>query len=78
QRIVPALPFIVADLMHCATNEMVAHLDDLLRRRLPLLILTNLSEDQLQHIAMRVAAAMSWDDAHLHQEIERCAPWIAH
>lgn len=78
QRIVPALPFIVADLVYCAENEMVTHLDDLLRRRLPLLILTRLTGDQLQHIALRVAAPLQWDDARLHQEIERCAPWIAH
>lgn len=78
QRIVPALPFIVADLMHCATNEMIAHLDDLLRRRLPLLILTQLTQDQLQRIALRVAAPLQWTDTCLHQEIERCAPWIVH
>ncbi|QOJ24484.1 MAG: glycerol-3-phosphate dehydrogenase/oxidase [Gammaproteobacteria bacterium] len=79
QRIIPPLPFIVADLMYCATNEMIVHLDDLLRRRLPLLILARLSEDQLQHIALRAAAAISWDDARLHQEIERCRTlWIAH
>lgn len=78
QRIVPSLPFIVADLMYCAKNEMIAHLDDLLRRRLPLLILTQLTQDQLQQIALRVAVPLQWSDARLHQEIERCAPWIAH
>lgn len=78
QRIVPALPFIVADLMYCATNEMIVHLDDLLRRRLPLLILTQLTQDQLQQIALRVAVPLQWSDTRLHQEIERCAPWIAH
>ncbi|NBQ71132.1 MAG: hypothetical protein EBU46_20785, partial [Nitrosomonadaceae bacterium] len=67
QRIIPALPFIVADLMYCATDEMVIHLDDLLRRRLPLLILTKLTQDQLQHIALRVATPLQWDDARLHQ-----------
>ena len=39
ERIVPALPFIYADLLFCARNEMVVHLEDLLRRRMPLLIL---------------------------------------
>ncbi|MDV6342556.1 glycerol-3-phosphate dehydrogenase/oxidase [Nitrosomonas sp. Is24] len=78
QRIVPSLPFIVADLLYCATNEMIAHLDDLLRRRLPLLILTQLTQDQLRQIALRVAVPLQWSDARLHHEIERCAPWIAH
>ncbi|MBS0497144.1 MAG: glycerol-3-phosphate dehydrogenase/oxidase [Proteobacteria bacterium] len=78
QRIVPALPFIAADLLHCATNEMVVHLDDLLRRRLPLLILTRLTQEQLQRIALQVAAALQWDDRGVLDEMERCAPWIMH
>lgn len=72
QRIVPSLPFIVADLMHCAAHEMVMHLDDLLRRRLPLLILTRLTEDQLRQTGQRVAATLHWDDTRLQQEIGRC------
>ncbi|MBV6446836.1 glycerol-3-phosphate dehydrogenase/oxidase [Nitrosomonas sp.] len=78
QRIVPALPFIAADLLHCATHEMAVHLDDLLRRRLPLLILTKLTQDQLQRIALQVAAALQWDDKRVLDEMERCAPWITH
>ena len=78
QRIAPALPFIVADLLHCATNEMVVHLDDLLRRRLPLLILTKLTQDQLRRITLQVAAALQWDDKRLQDEMERCTPWITH
>ena len=78
QRIVPSLPFITADLTHCATNEMVVHLDDLLRRRLPLLILTHLTEEQLQRIVSRAAAALQWDDKRIHDEMERCTPWIVH
>ncbi len=79
QRIIPSLPFIGADLMHCATTEMVIHLDDLLRRRLPLLILAKLTKDQLTQIALRVASIMDWDDVRLHQEVERCCQqWITH
>jgi glycerol-3-phosphate dehydrogenase len=77
QRIVPALPFIIADLLHCTTNEMVVHLDDLLRRRLPLLILTRLTQEQLRRIASQVAAASQWDDKRIQDEMERCTPWIA-
>lgn len=72
QRIVPSLPFIYADLMYCAAAEMVIHLDDLLRRRLPILILAKLTSDQLFHIAEHVAATLEWNDTRLHQEIERC------
>ncbi|SOD16213.1 glycerol-3-phosphate dehydrogenase/oxidase [Nitrosomonas ureae] len=72
QRIIPALPFIRADLMYCAETEMVIHLDDLLRRRLPLLILTKLTEDQLLHIAQRVAGNLNWSNTQIAQEITRC------
>ena len=68
QRIVPALPFIYGDLLFCARNEMVVHLDDLLRRRLPLLILTKLTESELVQIAQSVAAVMGWDEARVKQE----------
>jgi len=72
QRILPSLPFIYADLIYCAATEMVIHLDDLLRRRMPLLILARLTRDQLRHIALRVANTMQWDKSRIDQEIERC------
>ncbi len=79
QRIVPSLPFIYADLMRCATTEMVVHLDDLLRRHLPLLILTKLTLNQLQHIAQRIGNILHWDDARIHQETARCQKqWTIH
>lgn len=72
QRVIPSLPFIHADLVYCAATEMVIHLDDLLRRRMPLLILARLTCDQLRHIALRVANTMQWDNTRIDQEIERC------
>lgn len=69
RRIVPELPLIYADLLFCAREEMVAHLDDLLRRRMPLLILTRLTEDQLGQIAEVVSAALSWDETRVRQEV---------
>jgi glycerol-3-phosphate dehydrogenase len=72
ERIVPTLPFIYADLLFCARSEMVIHLDDLLRRRMPLLILAKLSESTLRRIAETVAATMGWDEAAIASEIEAC------
>ena len=72
ERIVPSLPFIYADLLFCARNEMVIHLDDLLRRRMPLLILANLAESALLRIAETVAVVMGWDRADIEREIEIC------
>ncbi len=72
ERITPTLPFIHADLLFCARNEMVMHLDDLLRRRLPLLILAKLTEAELRYIAETVAAVMDWDEVIIKSEIKRC------
>ena len=58
ERIVPELPFIYADLLFCAHNEMVVHLEDLLRRRMPLLILAKLGEDTMRRISEIVAAPL--------------------
>ena len=45
----------------------------LLRRRLPLLILTKLSEEQLNPIAQLIASPLQWDNACIAQEISRCS-----
>ena len=70
--ILPSLPFIYADLLFCARDEMTLHLDDLLRRRLPLLILAKLSEDTLHRIAGTVAAVMGWDESAINREVANC------
>ena len=72
EHIVPGLPFIYADLLFCARNEMVIHLDDLLRRRMPLLILAKLSPDTLRRIAETVADTMGWDEAAMDREVASC------
>ena len=74
-RIIPSLPLIQADLMHCAASEMVVHLDDLLRRRLPLLILTKLTEADLRRIGEEVSGVMHWDALRVQEEIARCKSW---
>ena len=71
-RIVPDLPFILADLLFCARDEMAIHLSDLLRRRLPLLILARLGESDLCRLAELVAPALGWDAGRIAQEIEAC------
>lgn len=68
-RIVPALPFIYADLLFCAREEMVVHLEDLLRRRIPLLILAKLHENELFKIAEKVSPVLGWDEARVKQEV---------
>ncbi len=59
ERILPELPFIAADLVFCAQHEMVVHLEDLLRRRLPLLILSKMTLVELQRLA-EIAPQRLW------------------
>jgi glycerol-3-phosphate dehydrogenase len=72
ERIAPALPFIYADLLFSACDEMVMHLHDLLRRRMPLLILARFAENDLRRIAATVAPVMGWDEAAINREVESC------
>lgn len=74
KRILPSLPFIYADLLFCAREEMVVHLEDLLRRRIPLLILAKLTEEQIRKITRPVSGIMGWDETKLEQEILAVAP----
>ncbi len=71
-RIVSDLPFIYAELFVSARDEMVVHLSDLLRRRMPLLILARLSGAQLRELAELVAPVLYWDANRIEQEVAAC------
>jgi glycerol-3-phosphate dehydrogenase len=71
QRIKPELPFIKAELTFCSQYEMVIHLDDLLRRRIPLLILTKLKAEEITQIAYTAANSLGWDTEKTAGEIAR-------
>jgi len=73
ERIAPAVPIIYADLLFCAREEMVVHLDDLLRRRMPLLILAKLKEADCRSLAQRVSGMLGWDDTRVERELASCA-----
>lgn len=72
KRITPTLPFIFADLVFCAEHEMVVHLGDLLRRRIPLLILAKMSYVELRYLAEITAKTLGWDEPALINEIKMC------
>ena len=73
ERIMPDLPFIYADLLYVAGNEMAEHLQDLVRRRMPLLILAKLTDDDLDRIALAVAPVMNWDKDRISREVKSCS-----
>lgn len=72
KRILTSLPFIMADMVFCAQQEMVVHLDDLLRRRLPLMILAKLTVNELQDLALIAAKVLGWSDERRDQEYADC------
>lgn len=74
RRIVPDLPLILADLLFCAADEMAVHLSDLLRRRMPLLILARLGEEELRRLAVLVAPVLGWDEERIAREVVAC--WL--
>lgn len=77
KRIMPALPFIMADLIFCAQHEMVVHLEDLLRRRMPLLILAKMTSGELKQLAGIAAKALDWDDDKVNNELDICTrKWL--
>lgn len=71
-RITPTVPFVLADLIFCARNEMVVHLDDLLRRRMPLLILARMSEAEIGALAELVSPILGWDKNAVQREVLSC------
>lgn len=70
ERVIPEAPFIVADLLFCARTEMVVHLEDLLRRRLPLLILAKLKPEDVRRLAVLVAPVLDWDRERIESECQ--------
>lgn len=69
RRISPDLPFCWAEVMHCANHEMTAHLEDLLRRRIPLTILTRPDRELAEQIAKAVAPGLGWTPADRQTEV---------
>lgn len=72
KRMIPSLPFIGADLVFCARHEMMVHLDDLLRRRLPLFILAKMTPAEYRPITGIIAATLGWDADKLRNELAIC------
>lgn len=77
ERVTATVPLIVADLMFCLNNEMVFHLEDLLRRRIPLLILYRMTKTELQQFAEICAKTLTWNQTKIDEEVESCAKkWL--
>ena len=71
-RITPDLTFIMAEIPYCCSHENVTHLIDLLRRRIPLIILQPFQEDLLQKCASLAAIHLEWSTETIEQELKEC------
>ena len=61
KRIDTALPFCRAEIVYAIQEEMAVHLEDIVRRRIPLVLLNKVSEKTLVEIANLSAKILDWN-----------------
>ena len=71
QRIAPDLPFSKAEIIYSAQNEMVITLEDLVRRRIPITILSSPNKKMITKIAELTAQIKGWDKSKTESEINK-------
>ncbi len=69
QRIAPDLPFSKAEIIYSSQNEMVITLEDLVRRRIPITILSSPDRQMITKIAGLTAQIKGWDKTKTKSEI---------
>ncbi|MCK5099527.1 MAG: hypothetical protein KAR45_15575, partial [Desulfobacteraceae bacterium] len=69
QRIAPDLPFSKAEIIYSTQNEMVITLEDLVRRRIPITILSSPNKQIITKIAELTAQIKGWDKTKTESEI---------
>lgn len=65
----PDLPFIRAEVVHCARHEMALRLEDLLRRRIPLVILARPDRNLAGEMAALASPEMGWSQEEIRNEV---------
>jgi len=70
ERLSPRLPFSKAEAAYGASREMVCHLEDLLRRRIPLLLLEPPDRPVIEEAASLAAPALGWSAERCREEVE--------
>jgi glycerol-3-phosphate dehydrogenase len=71
QRISPDLPFSKAEIIYSARHEMVITLEDLVRRRIPITILSCPNKTIMEKIADQVATIKNWDKNKIKHEVDQ-------
>jgi glycerol-3-phosphate dehydrogenase len=68
-RIVPELPFCLGEIVHAVNDEMARDLEDILRRRIPLLLLCKPSRETLARAAGLAGLLLGWSDRRKNEEV---------
>ena len=76
-RIVSDLPFVRAEIVQAGRSEAPRNLIDVLRRRVPVLILARLDRAAIEDAATLVGDVLGWDDARRAAEVEAAAAFAA-
>ncbi len=71
RRIMPEAPFCLAELAFAVTDEMARTLEDVLRRRVPLLLVARVPEYVLEEVADIVGDLLGWTPERRRREIDR-------
>jgi len=71
RRIVPDLPFVRAEVVFAAGNEGVVTLEDVVRRRVPLVILARADREALDDAARLVGEVLGWEADRRASEVAR-------
>ena len=73
QRVVADLAFCRAEIVHAEEHEMARSLTDVLRRRLPLLLLSRLDRATIEDAARLAGQRLGWDEARRQREADAVA-----
>ncbi|NNG01310.1 MAG: glycerol-3-phosphate dehydrogenase/oxidase [Desulfobacteraceae bacterium] len=71
ERLVPELPFCRAEVVYSAKKEMVVTLEDLIRRRLPVMILSGPDRSVAEQAAALAAPYLGWSDEDCREQVEK-------
>jgi glycerol-3-phosphate dehydrogenase len=76
QRYVQDAPYCVGELVFISQHEAVCHLEDVLRRRLPLLLVSRLSRERVAFAAAVVGKVLGWNKTRREEELSQlCTDW---
>ena len=72
ERIHPDAPFLKAEVIHAVRDEMARSLIDVVRRRIPLVLVVRKQKDWLESVARLMAPELGWDAIEVAKQVMSC------